>query len=308
MEDHNQGKKSNFLLLILVFLGLAAVATGYFLYFQQPTSVQPPSEMAAQVVTSQTRPETPQHKLQGALSKEEKDNLNLAHGWNEFQSPLDETASPTDSLESLRGLHLESLRSVPIKKPKPGQIIEENLPTPKPDPEKPKTPQTATIGASTPETTSGNKDQPRPSPEPVKTSQPSGQTSTKVSGTQTAATDDSPETKSKFEYFSPGPSSTVKGSNLQTIPAKLWVANVLSTQDTEKLCKTFDWLMAEKVLVYAYETEVKNEKWYRIRVGFFNSKAEAQAVGKKLAQKYNLPEPWIVRPSPREIAKYYEQQ
>ena len=87
-------------------------------------------------------------------------------------------------------------------------------------------------------------------------------------------------------------------------PEGRWAINVLSTQDLDKADRLIKALADTPYQVYAYETVVKGALWHRIRVGFFRSRAEAQAVGDKLAAEHHLPEPWIVRPTQEERDKY----
>ena len=87
--------------------------------------------------------------------------------------------------------------------------------------------------------------------------------------------------------------------------ARVWVINALSTQDPDRARRLLDALMSQPYRVYAYQTEIKNQTWIRIRVGFFDTREEAQEVGKGLARKHKLPPPWLLRPGPQELAKYY---
>jgi len=86
----------------------------------------------------------------------------------------------------------------------------------------------------------------------------------------------------------------------------VWVINVLSTLDEDRALRLMDALMKMPYHVYSYQKEIKGQNWYRIRVGFFDSRAEAERVGLELARKHQLPPPWIVKPGPSEIHRYYQ--
>ena len=83
-----------------------------------------------------------------------------------------------------------------------------------------------------------------------------------------------------------------------------WVINALSTQDAVKARQVVGELMSQPYHVYSYAIEIKGVNWYRIRVGFFSSKAEAEKAGMKLSRDFKLPPPWILRPSSKEIEEY----
>lgn len=86
----------------------------------------------------------------------------------------------------------------------------------------------------------------------------------------------------------------------------VWVINVLSTQDGDKALDILDSLMNLPYQVYSYQKKIKGRNWYRIRVGFFFSREDAERVGRRLAREHHLPSPWIVKPSYSEAAKYYQ--
>lgn len=305
MDNHSSDHKFKSSLLILVLLGLAAVAAGYFLYFQEPRQDQLATELTAQAITHQDHPKAPEHKLQGTLSEEEKHTLSVARSWSEFQNPLDESSLQMDALASLRGLHIPSVQPTPVETRSTGRIKEENITSVQATPALSATTQTTAADTPKSEIPSAKNDQTSVAGKPSPGDLPMAQTETKEADSEAAATADKVISQLNIQYLSPESLSTPKSKNVKAKSGKVWVANVLSTQDPDKLRETFDVLMKEKVVVYAYETEVQNEKWFRIRIGFFNSQAEAQAVGREMAKKYGLTEPWIVRPGPQELSKYY---
>ncbi len=56
----------------------------------------------------------------------------------------------------------------------------------------------------------------------------------------------------------------------------------------------------------AYITEFTkgDVKFHRVRVGFYSSRSEAEKVGRKLERTFNMPGPWVVKPSKREVRMY----
>lgn len=89
---------------------------------------------------------------------------------------------------------------------------------------------------------------------------------------------------------------------------RIWVVNALSTQDPEKARQLLDSFMSLPYRVYAYQTEIRGQNWYRIRVGFFETEEEARVIGEQLSKKYQLPPPWLVRPGKKELDKYYHRR
>ena len=87
---------------------------------------------------------------------------------------------------------------------------------------------------------------------------------------------------------------------------KIWVVNTLSTRELDRVKEVFTALPKKNYAIYAYKTNVNGKEWFRIRIGFFTSRQEAEEVGQRLAKEYALPEPWVVRPGPQELATYYQ--
>jgi len=105
------------------------------------------------------------------------------------------------------------------------------------------------------------------------------------------------------------PTAAVPAPEKEVLPSKakiVWVINVLSTLDEDRALRLMDALMKLPYHVYSYQKEIKGQNWYRIRVGFFDSRAEAERVGVKLARDHHLPPPWIVKPGSTEIHRYYQ--
>ena len=65
-------------------------------------------------------------------------------------------------------------------------------------------------------------------------------------------------------------------------------------------------LKKDKYNAYLTEFNLKNRRWYRVRVGFYTSEEEAKAVGKKITSKYNINGIWAVKPMKSEIKTHMD--
>jgi cell division septation protein DedD len=86
----------------------------------------------------------------------------------------------------------------------------------------------------------------------------------------------------------------------------VWAINVLSTQDPEKVRNLMDRLADLPYRVYTYQKKIKGRNWRRVRVGFFGSKTDAERVGVFLMGTYDLEEPWVVKPGPQELSRFFQ--
>lgn len=85
---------------------------------------------------------------------------------------------------------------------------------------------------------------------------------------------------------------------------KTWVINVMSTTTEEEIVAPAVTLMKEGYQVYVTNARVKGKDWMRLRVGFFESKDEADAEGKKIMAILNFVKPWTTRIGEIEHRKY----
>jgi len=86
-----------------------------------------------------------------------------------------------------------------------------------------------------------------------------------------------------------------------------WVVNIYSTQDATESLRFLSTLLGQEVggRVYASEAVLEGRLQHRIRVGFFDTKEEAEAVGLKIKERFQLyATPWAVRPIKEEENKY----
>ena len=78
-----------------------------------------------------------------------------------------------------------------------------------------------------------------------------------------------------------------------------WVVNISSTPDAAESLRFLSALSGRDVggRVYASEAMVEGRLQHRIRVGFFDTREEAEAVGLKIKEHFQLSAtPWVVRP------------
>ncbi len=86
-----------------------------------------------------------------------------------------------------------------------------------------------------------------------------------------------------------------------------WVVNVSSTPDEEESKRL--WARIDKQVVgrklYSYQTAINGRVHYRIRMGFFATRAEAEEAGQKIKENLGLAAtPWAVQPTVDEVDKY----
>jgi hypothetical protein len=86
-----------------------------------------------------------------------------------------------------------------------------------------------------------------------------------------------------------------------------WVVNISSTPDEEESKRL--WAQFDKQVVgrklYSYQTTINGRVQYRIRMGFFATRAEAEAAGQKIKENLGLtPIPWAVQPTADEVEKF----
>ena len=87
----------------------------------------------------------------------------------------------------------------------------------------------------------------------------------------------------------------------------LWVVNISSTPDALESLRLLNRVTPENVggQVYFYETTVDGRTQHRIRIGFFDSKEKAEAVGQSVKERFQLTAtPWAVRPTKDEVQLY----
>lgn len=87
----------------------------------------------------------------------------------------------------------------------------------------------------------------------------------------------------------------------------LWVVNISSTPDPAESLRLLKRVMATDVggQVYFYEITLDGRVYHRIRIGFFDTLGEAEIVGQRVKEAFQLTAtPWAVKPTVEEVAQY----
>ncbi|MDR1043595.1 MAG: SPOR domain-containing protein [Candidatus Adiutrix sp.] len=103
------------------------------------------------------------------------------------------------------------------------------------------------------------------------------------------------------------PAESPAAENAALAISDLWAVNISSTPDAAESLPLLTRLMAAELggQVYAYKAPVEGVTRYRIRVGFFNTRSEAEAVGQKIKEDFKLSaSPWVVKPTVEEVERY----
>ena len=85
---------------------------------------------------------------------------------------------------------------------------------------------------------------------------------------------------------------------------KPWVVTVRSRQSPGNLAVPAIKLIQNGFRVYIARAVVKNKEWLRLRVGFFESKAEALAAAEKIGGILKNKDAWIARAGTEELEKF----
>jgi hypothetical protein len=83
-----------------------------------------------------------------------------------------------------------------------------------------------------------------------------------------------------------------------------WVINVLSSTSEEEIALAAGVLVKKGYPIYITQGQVKGKEWMRLRVGFFETKRDADALGKKIQDLLNLGDPWITKAGQGEFREF----
>ena len=299
-------------LILILAAAAAALAAGYFFYLAPYLDPNRPQEIAAVVAA---RPDDGQSRpsLTGRLSPEDLDQIEPRPeaGPPEANSPK-ASAPATDSPEADP--------SSSSSGPPPAAASPESVPVPEPaaevTPAEEEALELALLNLTNKERLDTLQEaevsQPAPSPPPAE-DKPEDRSEAEAAPADASIAKPEPEPEQQSPADPPPPTPApqpqrapaVEGSPPDKVNASsIWVINALSTQDPAKVQDLLTKLQATNHTIYTYEKEVDGQNWHRVRVGFFRTKAEAEQVGRQLAARYHLPEPWLVKPGPQEINKF----
>ena len=83
-----------------------------------------------------------------------------------------------------------------------------------------------------------------------------------------------------------------------------WAVNVQSARNREEVFPATIRLLQEGFPVYLTWVKVKGKDWIRLRVGFFESRAEAEGQGKKIMALLNFDDLWVTKVNKLEFSKF----
>ena len=82
-----------------------------------------------------------------------------------------------------------------------------------------------------------------------------------------------------------------------------WAINTASFINKDEARKFMTALKKAGYNAYITTFFKDGENWNRVRVGFYNSKEEADRAADKISSKYDVSSPWVVMPSSNEVSK-----
>lgn len=92
--------------------------------------------------------------------------------------------------------------------------------------------------------------------------------------------------------------------NLRMRADHRWVVSVLSSTIEEEIIPPIVTLLKEGYPAYLTEARIKGNDWMRVRVGFFGTRTEAEAEGKKIMSLLKLHELWVTKIGSPEFKEY----
>lgn len=123
------------------------------------------------------------------------------------------------------------------------------------------------------------------------------------------ATDSAREEAEPQEAVKKQPKKAPKASKSITskdIAARPWVVGLASFKTLGEAQEVTGSLKALHHNAYITETVKDGRKWYRVRVGFYATRQEAQKVGSSLSARFGLKNLWVVKPSKAEAKAHFK--
>lgn len=90
------------------------------------------------------------------------------------------------------------------------------------------------------------------------------------------------------------------------VSARPWVVGLASFKTLGEAQDVTGSLKAMHHNAYITETVKDGRKWYRVRVGFYATKEEAEKVGKSLSAKFGFKNLWVVKPAKAEAKAHFK--
>ncbi|MDR3203953.1 MAG: SPOR domain-containing protein [Deltaproteobacteria bacterium] len=104
------------------------------------------------------------------------------------------------------------------------------------------------------------------------------------------------------------PDAPLKVDSAEKKISPFWAANLFSSTDQAEAESVWGRLKdkAGDNRLYRYQTNLSGQNHYRIRLGFFEQKEQAQKAALEIAQKVRLSQPWLVQPTMEEVNRFSE--
>ena len=99
-------------------------------------------------------------------------------------------------------------------------------------------------------------------------------------------------------------SADEKKQNLEKRLDNVWVVNVISDTTHKEINPIAIKLMKKGYPVYIARATLKGRDWFRLRVGFFKSRTEANIEGKKIMTMANLTNSWVAKLEEKEFKQF----
>jgi len=98
--------------------------------------------------------------------------------------------------------------------------------------------------------------------------------------------------------------TTAKVASKTTHSRGTWALNVASFSNLPDAKKLRERLKTSGYNSYITEFTKDSVRWYRVRVGFYATRPQAESIGKRIKQKFRVQTPWVVRPPKEEVSAY----
>ena len=93
-------------------------------------------------------------------------------------------------------------------------------------------------------------------------------------------------------------------NNLRKRQNRMWVVNALSISTEGEITPLAITLMKNGCNAYLTQATIKGKKWTRLRVGFFASRAEADAEKEKIKDLLQIGDPWSTKLTKEEFEEF----
>lgn len=114
------------------------------------------------------------------------------------------------------------------------------------------------------------------------------------------------ESKKTVEKQAEKKKSASKTVTSKDISARPWAVGLASFKTLDEAQSVAGSIKAQHHNAYITETVKDGRKWYRVRVGFYATREEAEKVGKSLSSRYGFHNIWVVKPAKDERKAHFK--